>query len=85
MLGCAGQSSLLGRVVHRFAPVMLALDARMHLVSKSGERSIQAGQMYNHDGIVYLTKRADESLPGSNSPDQWRHHGISETAAARLH
>jgi len=42
------------------APVMLALNARLHLVSKSGERSIQAGQMYNHDGIAYLTKRADE-------------------------
>jgi 4-hydroxybenzoyl-CoA reductase subunit beta len=42
------------------APVMLALDARLHLVSKAGERSIQAGQMYNHDGIAYLTKRADE-------------------------
>jgi 4-hydroxybenzoyl-CoA reductase subunit beta len=42
------------------APVMLALDARLYLVSKAGERSIQAGQMYNHDGIVYLTKRADE-------------------------
>jgi 4-hydroxybenzoyl-CoA reductase subunit beta len=42
------------------APVMLALDARLHLVSKSGQRSIQAAQMYNHDGIAYLTKRADE-------------------------
>jgi 4-hydroxybenzoyl-CoA reductase subunit beta len=42
------------------APVMLALDARLQLVSKAGERSIPAGQMYNHDGIAYLTKRPDE-------------------------
>jgi 4-hydroxybenzoyl-CoA reductase subunit beta len=42
------------------APVMLALNARLRLVSSAGERTIYAGQMYNQDGIVYLGKRSDE-------------------------
>ena len=42
------------------APVMLALNARLRLVSSAGERTMFAGQLYNHDGIMYLGKRADE-------------------------
>jgi 4-hydroxybenzoyl-CoA reductase subunit beta len=50
------------------APVMLALDARFHLISSEGERTIQAGQMYNHDGIAYLKKRDDEILTRVDLP-----------------
>src|SRR5688572_4316571 len=42
------------------APVMLALNARLHLLSKEGERSLFASQIYNNDGIAYLTKRPNE-------------------------
>ena len=51
------------------APVMLALDARLHLFSKErGERTIAANQLYNHDGIVFVTKRPDEILTQVDLP-----------------
>ena len=50
------------------APVMLALDARIHLVSKSGDRTISAAEMYNNDGIAFLKKRPDEILAGIELP-----------------
>jgi len=42
------------------APVMLALNARLRLVSSAGQRTVHAAQFYNHDGINYLGKRPDE-------------------------
>jgi 4-hydroxybenzoyl-CoA reductase subunit beta len=50
------------------APVMLALNARIHLLSKDGERVIQAAQMYNNDGIAYLAKRPNEIVTGVELP-----------------
>lgn len=50
------------------APVMLASDARLHLVSRSGERTLQAAQFYNPDGITYLSKRPDEIVTGVDLP-----------------
>jgi 4-hydroxybenzoyl-CoA reductase subunit beta len=44
------------------APVMVALGARVRLVSKEGERTLLASELYNNDGISYLTKRPDELL-----------------------
>ena len=44
------------------APVAVSLRAQLRLVSTSGERSIDAGQFFNDDGIQYLTRRADEIL-----------------------
>ena len=44
------------------APVMVALGARVRLVSSRGERVLQAADLYNNDGIQYLTKRPDELL-----------------------
>lgn len=44
------------------APVMLALGAQIELVSKEGERRIQARELYNADGITYLTKAPHEIL-----------------------
>src|SRR5215475_3941430 len=50
------------------APVMLALDARLHLLSKDGDRAIAASQMYGNDGIAFLNKRADEILTHIDLP-----------------
>jgi 4-hydroxybenzoyl-CoA reductase subunit beta len=50
------------------APVMLAVDARIRLTSRDGERAIQASQMYNNDGIQYLSKRPDEIVTGVELP-----------------
>lgn len=50
------------------APVMLALNARIHLFSKDGERTIHASQMYNQDGIAYLAKRPNEIVTGVELP-----------------
>jgi len=50
------------------APVMLALNARIHLVSKDGHRSIEASQMYNNDGITYLSKRPNEIVTAVELP-----------------
>ena len=50
------------------APVMLALNARIHLMSKDGQRSIEASQMYNNDGITYLSKRPNEIVTAIELP-----------------
>src|SRR5262249_4302162 len=39
------------------APVMVALGARLRLVSAHGERSVLASDIYNNDGISYLRKK----------------------------
>src|SRR5215813_12520158 len=44
------------------APVMVAIGARVKLVSGSGERVISAAELYNDDGIRHLNKRPDELL-----------------------
>ncbi|HZR98219.1 MAG TPA: xanthine dehydrogenase family protein subunit M [Chloroflexota bacterium] len=44
------------------APVMVALDAKVRLVSARGERVIPAEALYRNDGINYLTKQPDEIL-----------------------
>jgi 4-hydroxybenzoyl-CoA reductase subunit beta len=44
------------------APVVIALDAKMRLVSAAGERVIAAAELYRDDGIAYLGKRPDEIL-----------------------
>ncbi len=50
------------------APVLCAYGARLHLVSRKGERTIEAGEFYNRDGIHYLAKRPDEILAGITLP-----------------
>jgi len=50
------------------APVMLALNARLHLLSTQGQRTIDAVQMYNHDGIAFLSKRPDEIVTRVDLP-----------------
>jgi len=44
------------------APVLCAYGARFRLSSKKGERTIEAKDLFNKDGIRYLTKRPDEIL-----------------------
>lgn len=44
------------------APVMVAIGAKVKLVSASGERMLEAADLYNNDGIQYLNKRPDELL-----------------------
>ena len=50
------------------APVMLALNGRIHLLSKDGDRSISASEMYNNDGITYLSKRPNEIVTAIELP-----------------
>jgi 4-hydroxybenzoyl-CoA reductase subunit beta len=52
------------------APVMIALDAEVTLVSPEGERRIRVEQLYGTDGINYLAKRPDEILTGIDVPDR---------------
>jgi 4-hydroxybenzoyl-CoA reductase subunit beta len=44
------------------APVVVALDATVVLVSARGEREVSATDLYNDDGIAYLTKLPDEIM-----------------------
>jgi 4-hydroxybenzoyl-CoA reductase subunit beta len=44
------------------APALLALGARVRLVSHSGEREVPLSELYENDGIRYMRKRPDEIL-----------------------
>ena len=50
------------------APVMVAIGAKVRLLSSSGERLLPAAELYNDDGIQHLTKRPDELLAGIDLP-----------------
>jgi 4-hydroxybenzoyl-CoA reductase subunit beta len=50
------------------APVMVAIGAKVKLMSASGERMLDAADLYNNDGIQYLNKRADELLTEIHLP-----------------
>jgi 4-hydroxybenzoyl-CoA reductase subunit beta len=81
------------------APALMALGARLRLVSQRGERELELVDFYRNDGIEYLTRRPDEilsevlldSLPGWRST-YWklRRRGsfdfpvLSVAAAARI-
>jgi 4-hydroxybenzoyl-CoA reductase subunit beta len=56
------------------APALLALDARVSLVSASGARELAIGDLYHNDGMRYLTRRPDEILTAVHVPDRtaWR-------------
>jgi 4-hydroxybenzoyl-CoA reductase subunit beta len=55
-------------------PVMVAIGAKLRLVSTLGERMIDAAEFYNDDGIDYLKKRPDELLVDIHLPptNGWR-------------
>src|SRR5579864_2597983 len=44
------------------APALMALGARVHLVSRSGEREVLLSDLYNLDGLNYIRRRPDEIL-----------------------
>jgi 4-hydroxybenzoyl-CoA reductase subunit beta len=44
------------------APALIALGARVKLVSSKGEREIALADFYNNDGIDYLKRQPDEIL-----------------------
>jgi len=44
------------------APALMALGARVRLVSHSGEREIPLADLYNNDGMFYIHRKADEIL-----------------------
>ncbi len=54
-------------------PVLIALKARVRLVSQDGAREIFVEDLYRNDGIDYLTKRPDELLAEIlvPAPDGW--------------
>jgi 4-hydroxybenzoyl-CoA reductase subunit beta len=56
------------------APVLCALGAKLKFQSKDGERVIDAGELYQNDGIQYLKKRPDELLVDIElpAPNGWR-------------
>jgi 4-hydroxybenzoyl-CoA reductase subunit beta len=51
------------------APALLALGARLRLVSAKGEREIAIEDFYNNDGIDYLKRRPDEILTEVRIPE----------------
>ena len=56
------------------APMLLALGARVHLASVTGTRAVDVGDLYQNDGMRYLTRRSDEVLTDIVIPPQigWR-------------
>jgi len=53
------------------APALIALGAKVELVSAQGEREVPLAALYNNDGIDYLTRRADEILTEVRVPQDW--------------
>jgi 4-hydroxybenzoyl-CoA reductase subunit beta len=51
------------------APALLALGAKVKLVSSRAEREISLEDFYNNDGIDYLKRRADEILTEVHIPE----------------
>jgi 4-hydroxybenzoyl-CoA reductase subunit beta len=54
------------------APALMALGARVRLVSSSGERELALEDLYNNDGIEYLRRRPDEILTEVLVPQGWK-------------
>src|SRR5258706_4886681 len=44
------------------APALIALGAHVRLASTAGEREVALADLYNNDGMEYLTRRAHEVL-----------------------
>ena len=56
------------------APALIALNAKVRLVSAAGERELDLASLYNNDGINYITRKPDEILTEVVLPDagQWK-------------
>ncbi|MGZ5443633.1 MAG: FAD binding domain-containing protein [Thermoanaerobaculia bacterium] len=53
------------------APALIALGARVTLVSKNGERELALEDLYRDDGIAHLAKQRDEILTAIRIPRHW--------------
>lgn len=53
------------------APALIALDAKVKLVSAGSERELALADLYKNDGIDYLTRRPDEILTEVAIPEGW--------------
>jgi len=55
-------------------PVMVAIGAKLRLISSAGERMVDAAEFYQDDGIDYTNKRPDELLVDIHLPptNGWR-------------
>jgi 4-hydroxybenzoyl-CoA reductase subunit beta len=51
------------------APALIALGARLTLVSSQGERELALADLYRNDGIAYIARRPDEILTEIRLPD----------------
>ncbi|MCX7139632.1 MAG: FAD binding domain-containing protein [Proteobacteria bacterium] len=51
------------------APALIALGAKVRLVSSGGERELELASLYNNDGMDYITRKADEILTEVVLPD----------------
>ena len=51
------------------APALMALGARVKLVSSKNERELALEELYNNDGIDYLRRRPDEILTEIRIPE----------------
>ncbi|MEK7438348.1 MAG: xanthine dehydrogenase family protein subunit M [Pseudomonadota bacterium] len=51
------------------APALIALDAKVRLVSAEGERELALASLYNNDGMDYITRKPDEILTEVVLPD----------------
>jgi len=56
------------------APALIALGAKVRLVSAAGERELELASLYNNDGIDYITRKSDEILTEVVLPEAegWR-------------
>ncbi len=56
------------------APALIALGAKVRLVSAAGERELELASLYNNDGINYITRKPDEILTEVVLPEAegWR-------------
>ena len=53
------------------APALLALGARVRLVSAGGERELALADLYRNDGMDYLARRPDEVVAQVSIPEPW--------------
>ncbi|MFN0299040.1 MAG: FAD binding domain-containing protein [Burkholderiales bacterium] len=51
------------------APALIALGAKVRLVSSRGEREVALADLYRNDGMDYLTRKSDEILTDVMLPD----------------
>jgi 4-hydroxybenzoyl-CoA reductase subunit beta len=54
------------------APALIALDAKIKLVSAKGAREIPVAALYQNDGIDYLSRTPDEILTEVSVPSGWK-------------